>query len=81
MPTSVEAPPRREPLVAACPSRGQAADYLLFVDRRAVGALEAKPEGHTLRGVEIQSGKYSTGDAGRMVARRPRGSTAAGRHE
>lgn len=34
-------------------------DYLLFVDRRAVGALEAKPEGYTLTGVEIQSAKYA----------------------
>ena len=37
------------------------ADYLLFVDRKAVGVVEAKPEGHTLTGVESQSGKYSTG--------------------
>jgi type I restriction enzyme R subunit len=36
-------------------------DYLLFVDERAVGALEAKPKGHTLKGVEVQSGKYSAG--------------------
>ena len=31
------------------------ADYLLFVDGKAVGVLEAKPEGHTLTGVEPQS--------------------------
>jgi type I restriction enzyme R subunit len=37
------------------------ADYLLFVDHRAIGAVEAKPEGHTLTGVEPQSEKYSTG--------------------
>ena len=37
------------------------ADYLLFVDARAVGVLEAKPEGHTLSGVEVQAAKYSTG--------------------
>ena len=37
------------------------ADYLIFVDRQAVGVIEAKPEGHTLTGVEVQSGKYSTG--------------------
>ena len=37
------------------------ADYLIFVDRKAVGVIEAKPEGHTLTGVEVQSGKYSTG--------------------
>ena len=27
----------------------------------AVGVVEAKPEGHTLTGVELQSEKYSTG--------------------
>ena len=37
------------------------ADYLLFVDRKAIGAVEAKPEGATLSGVEAQSGKYSVG--------------------
>ena len=37
------------------------ADYLLFVHRKAIGAVEAKPEGATLSGVEAQSGKYSVG--------------------
>ena len=37
------------------------ADYLLFVDRQAAGVVEAKPEGSTLTGVEVQSEKYSTG--------------------
>lgn len=36
------------------------ADYLLYVDRKAVGAIEAKPEG-TLTGVEAQSAKYAAG--------------------
>ena len=31
------------------------ADYLLFIDREAVGAIEAKPEGTTLSGVEEQT--------------------------
>lgn len=35
------------------------ADYLLFVDGNAVGALEAKKEGSTLIGVEPQSAKYA----------------------
>jgi type I restriction enzyme R subunit len=35
------------------------ADYLLFVDEKAVGVLEAKPEGFTLLGVEPQAKKYS----------------------
>src|SRR5437867_1549930 len=33
-------------------------DYLLFVDGKAIGTVEAKPEGFTLIGVEEQSGKY-----------------------
>ena len=37
------------------------ADYLLFIDRKAAGSIEAKPEGSTLTGVEWQSQKYTTG--------------------
>lgn len=37
------------------------ADYLLYVDRRAIGVVEAKKEGQTLTGVEVQSEKYSVG--------------------
>lgn len=37
------------------------ADYLLFVDGAAAGVIEAKREGETLTGVEIQSQKYSEG--------------------
>jgi type I restriction enzyme, R subunit len=37
------------------------ADYLMFVDAKPVGALEAKPEGQTLRGVEVQADKYTNG--------------------
>src|SRR5205809_5420932 len=33
-------------------------DYLLFVDGKAIGTVEAKPEGFMLTGVEEQSGKY-----------------------
>ena len=36
------------------------ADYVLYVDRMAIGAIEAKPEG-TLTGVEEQSAKHATG--------------------
>lgn len=36
------------------------ADYLLYVDRKAIGAIEAKAEG-TLTGVEAQSAKYAAG--------------------
>lgn len=36
-------------------------DYLLFVETRPVGVIEAKKQGDTLKGVEIQTGKYSVG--------------------
>jgi type I restriction enzyme R subunit len=36
------------------------ADYLLYLDRKALGAVEAKPDG-TLSGVEAQSAKYAAG--------------------
>ncbi|MGL5928095.1 MAG: DEAD/DEAH box helicase family protein, partial [Dermatophilaceae bacterium] len=37
------------------------ADYLLHVDKRPVGVIEAKPQGTTLSGVEWQSAMYATG--------------------
>jgi type I restriction enzyme R subunit len=37
------------------------ADYLLYVDGKAAGVIEAKKAGATLTGVEIQSAKYSKG--------------------
>src|SRR4030067_3126057 len=35
------------------------ADYLLFVERQAVGVIEAKPEGATLSGVAEQAADYA----------------------
>jgi len=46
------------------------ADYLLYLDRKAVGAVEAKPEG-TLTGVEAQSAKYAAGLPDLPAHRRP----------
>src|SRR5581483_4150494 len=37
------------------------ADYLLFVNGQAVGVSEAKKEGETLSGVEVQTERYSLG--------------------
>lgn len=37
------------------------ADYLLYADGQAVGVVEAKKEGSTLTGFEIQTSKYSEG--------------------
>lgn len=43
-------------------SRGHGrADYMLYVDQRAVGVIEAKPEGTPLTGVEWQSAMYAEG--------------------
>jgi type I restriction enzyme R subunit len=36
-------------------------DYTLFVDGKAIATVEAKPEGHSLTGVEEQSSKYVAG--------------------
>src|SRR3954449_10261376 len=48
----------REVIMAAGHGR---ADYLLYVDQRAAGAIEAKPEGTPLSGVEWQSAMYAEG--------------------
>src|SRR5215204_6276495 len=37
------------------------ADYMLFVDRKAVGIVEAKKEGTSLSGVDTQSQRYLDG--------------------
>src|SRR3954453_22292717 len=45
------------------------ADYLLYVDRKAAGAVEAKARG-TLTGVEAQSAKYAAGLPDNLPAHR-----------
>ena len=48
------------------------ADYLLYVNGKACGVLEAKKEGATLTGVEVQSGRYAQGLPASLPAwRRP----------
>jgi type I restriction enzyme R subunit len=48
------------------------ADYLLYVDGAAAGVIEAKKEGVTLTGVELQTQKYSEGVPAHVPApRRP----------
>jgi type I restriction enzyme R subunit len=37
------------------------ADYLLYVSSKACGVIEAKKEGATLTGVELQSSRYAQG--------------------
>lgn len=41
------------------PTNSGPADYILFVNRKAFGVIEAKPEGTTLSGVAEQSIKYA----------------------
>ena len=41
-------------------------DYLLFIDRKAIGVIEAKPEGTTLGGVSEQTERYLTGIPARL---------------
>src|SRR5512137_1297994 len=43
------------------PVEGGFADYMLFVDRQAVGVVEAKKVGTTLSGVAEQAATYSAG--------------------
>ena len=43
------------------PLKAGFADYMLFVDRQAVGIVEAKKEGTSLGGVDTQSRKYLDG--------------------
>ena len=48
------------------------ADYLLYIDGKAAGVIEAKKEGSTLTGVEIQSARYAQGLPSTLPAwRRP----------
>lgn len=42
------------------PGHGEA-DYLLYVNGKACGVIEAKKEGVPLKGVEVQSGRYAQG--------------------
>jgi type I restriction enzyme R subunit len=47
-------------------------DYLLYAGSKVIGVIEAKPEGHALKGVEIQSRKYVVGVPAHLPAwRRP----------
>ena len=53
------------------PGHGEA-DYLLYVNGKACGVIEAKKEGATLKGVEAQSGRYAQGLPSALLAwRRP----------
>ena len=53
------------------PGHGEA-DYLLYVNGKACGVIEAKKEGVTLKGVEVQSERYAQGLPAALPAwRRP----------
>ena len=61
--------------VVMAPGHGRV-DYLLYVERRVVGVIEAKPTGTTLSGVEWQSAMYATG---LPETHRAKATTVAGR--
>lgn len=50
------------------PTDAGPADYVLFVDRQAVGVIEAKRQGTTLSGVEWQTMKYQANVPGALPA-------------
>lgn len=52
---------RKPAAVREYPLKTGEADYVLFVDRKAVGVVEAKKQGQTLSGVAEQSEKYIAG--------------------
>ena len=54
--------------VREVPTEAGPADYVLFVDRQAVGVIEAKPAGTTLTGVEPQTRKYQRSYPGELPA-------------
>jgi len=47
--------------VRELPPKTGFADYLLYVDGKAAGVIEAKSESHSLTGVQIRSAKYTSG--------------------
>ena len=54
--------------VREVPTEAGPADYVLFVDRQAVGVIEAKKVGTTLTGVEWQTHNYRTNLPGELPA-------------
>ena len=55
--------------VAEFPLQTGFADYMLFLDRRPIGVIEAKAVGNTLSGVEPQTNRYSAGLPGALRKR------------
>jgi type I restriction enzyme, R subunit len=56
--------------VREVPTKTGPVDYLLFGDGKALGTIEAKKEGETLRGVEWQTERYTQGFS-ELVKERP----------
>jgi len=54
--------------VREVPTLAGPADYVLFVDRQAIGVIEAKKVGTTLTGVEWQTYKYQANFSGELPA-------------
>ena len=56
--------------VREVPTKTGPVDYLLLVDEKALGTIEAKKEGETLRGVEWQTERYTQGFT-KLIEERP----------
>jgi type I restriction enzyme, R subunit len=48
-------------IIEGPPKGGDETDYLLCIDGKAIGTVEAEPEGHMLIVIKEQSGKYGKG--------------------
>ena len=46
--------------VSEYPTESGSADYILFIDRKPIGVIEAKREGHTLSQVHDQTVRYAS---------------------
>ena len=62
---------RRGVAIREFPLKTGYADYLLCVDGKAIGAVEAKKAGTTLSGVQHQSEKYSAGPPAKPAIHQP----------
>ena len=58
-------------VVRECPTNSGPADYIIFVNRKAVGVIEAKPDNSILTFVEDQTERYATSSVKWQVNNQP----------
>ena len=76
--TPTSTPPVVWPCVNSRSTGFGLADYLLYIDRKAAGVIEARKEGTTLIGVEVQSARHAQGLPATLPAWRLRGGSVCG---